>query len=625
MNFYWLRNIRSHLTPLLILLAATLSVYAQILGHEFQVNWDDSVYVMTNAGVRGFSWENVKGAFSGSFYGNYAPLHLISYMLDYELWGMWPGGYLLCNLLLHVVNGLLVYRLLFSLHAARLLAMVGAALFLLHPVQVETVAWISQRKNLLAMLFFLLAWEFYRRYRLAATGEGKTYYLISLVAFVLALLSKSVTVILPVALVLFDNCFPSSTRKARLRDMIPFVIAAAIVAFLALQSQAPVDSGWGAEGGGRAIDFHGGSPLATFFTMLPVFCRYLGMLVWPMGLSADYDPTIHTSPDSVVIASALALSVVGLLCCRLLRYDRRLGFWAIFFFLGLAPVSQIVPLITLMNDRYLYFPLLGFSALAGALVLFLRERLGSRCPLVLYVVIALMLMLCSVVSFQRAALWRSPVTLWNDAITVSPGKSLNWERLGEAYHFSHPMQPDEALKAYRKALEIDPNNRFTLYNIGLLYTSLGDYNNAHAVLTRLLDGSPEHVMGLTALGNLYRYTGRYNEAEKAYAHAYVLQPNALEVVVSLGELELIRGRLDSAKRYFMTVEGKRADDPEIAYDLACVEALSGRIDTALVWLEKSLQRGFNDHGRVYNNRELAALWSDPRYAELLNRFASQLR
>jgi protein O-mannosyl-transferase len=428
-----------------------------------------------------------------------------------------------------------------------------------------------------------------------------------------------------VALVLYDRCFPTGGRKNSLRDKIPFVLAAAVVAFLALQSQAPEDSGWGAEGGGRATGFHGGSFLATLFTMLPVLCRYLRMLVWPAGLSADYDPAIHTSPGPMVIASAGALAIIGLLCYRLFRHDRRLGFWTFFFFLGLLPVSQVVPLVTLMNDRYLYFPLLGFSALAGAGAVFLRERVGARYPMAFHVLIALVLGLLSLVSFQRTALWKDAVTLWNDAVTVSPGKSLTWERLGEAYHFSRPPRPDEALKAYRQALELDPSNRFTLYNLGLLYTTLGDYDNAHAMLNRLLTVSPDHVMGLAALGNLYRYREQYDEAEKVYGRAHALQPDAMEVVVSLGELALIRGQLDLARHYYEIVEGKGGGDPEIAYDLACVEALAGRVDLALSWLEKALQRGFHDHGRVYDNRELAALWDDPRYGELLQRFARQLQ
>jgi tetratricopeptide (TPR) repeat protein len=613
---------RPHIWPVLLLVTATLAVYGQCLGHDFIFNWDDNAYVAANEAAWGFSREHVRAVFSSYYAGNYAPLQMLSYMLDYELWGLWPGGFILTNILLHLLNGLLAYGLFLRLHGERLLATVGAALFLLHPVQVESVAWISQRKNLLAMFFFLLAWWGYCRYRRAAEGGGRIAYTAALAAFVLALLAKSAAVIFPVVIVLYDYCFPPADRRMRLRDKIPFVIAAAGVAALALHSQLPEGSGWGGAGGGRMAGFHGGSPLATFFTMLPVFCRYLGMLFWPAGLSAAYDPPIYQSFNAIVAGSALLLVGIGLMCGRLFRLDRRLGFWPIFFFVGFLPVSQIVPLITLMNDRYFYFPLLGASALAGAAALFMRDRWGGWHPAPVYLVIGLPLILLSVVSFQRTSVWRDARTLWSDAVARSPNKLTAWEGLGEAYHLAKPMVPGEALRAYQRALEIDPSFEFTLYNLGVLYTDLGEYDKGYTTLKTLLNKNPDHVMGWSAMGDVYLYQKKYPEAENAYKRAHALQPEAMQVVTSLGKLALIQGKFTQARTYYAQVEAKGGADPLAAYHLACLESQAGRKDESLAWLEKALRRGYGDYDSLARGNELSALWGDPRFHYLLDRYFS---
>jgi len=611
-----IEKLRQHLWPLFFLLAATAAVYGRIIGHEFILNWDDGFYVANNAAVQGFSIKNIRAVFSSYYCGNYAPVQMLSYMLDYELWGLWPGGFLLTNLLLHSLNGVLVYRLFFRFHGDQLLATVGAAFFLLHPVQVESVAWLSQRKNLLAMLFFLVAWECYARYRERVAGKGRREYLASLVAFILALLAKSVAVIFPLVILLFDVCFPIPGRTLRLRDKLPYILAAGAVAALALHSQLPEGNGWG----GYSKGYHGGSPLATLYTMLPVFCRYLQMLVWPTELSAAYAPVIYNSFEFAVALSAILLVGVALLCVRLFRYERSFGFWAIFFFIGFLPVSQIIPLVTLMNDRYYYFPMIGAAALVGGGAAFLLRKVGAQYATHLYVVIFVMMFGLALLSCQRAAVWHDARTLWSDAAKKSPNHFMVWEALGEAYHFSKPMMVTEAMHAYRRALELDPQNEFSLYNSGVLYENVGDFDKAHEMLNKLLDNNPDHVMGLASRGDIFLKQKNYEAAEKAYKRAYQLQPESVEVVHSLGDLALLQKRFELAREYFLQLEAKRPKDPEIPYKLACVEAQSDHNTEALLWLEKALQRGYRDYSAIHDGKELEALWNEPRFNMLLDQY-----
>jgi len=599
---------RFQIGPVLLLLTAAFAVYGRVIGHDFLFNWDDNWYVTWNESASGFSWDHVRTAFTSYYLGNYAPVQIISYMLDYDLWGLNAGGFLVTNILIHAANAILVYVLLLRWYDDRLLAIFAAALFLLHPVQVESVAWISQRKNLLSMFFFLVAWEGYSRYREAPAGKGRLVYAASVAAFVLSLLAKSMTVILPVVLVFFDLCFFKESRRLRLKDKVPYILAAGVVAALAIYSEKP-------EFGGGRTGFHGGSPLATFFTMLPVFCRYLGMLVWPVGLSAEYAPPIHQSIDATVIGATLLLAGVAIAEVRLYRNDRRLGFWVLFFWVGLLPVSQIVPMLSMINDRYLYMPIMGVAALAGSGAVLLRERFGTNRSAMLYLLLALPLMALSVVSFQRASAWRNSLTLWNDAVVKTPNSSRAWGLLAETYHFAGDN--DAARRAYERGLELNPEQVQVLSGLGDLYNDLGELDKGYELLNRLIKIDPEDAIGWARLGDNYLKRGDYTQAESAYKRALAIQPDAMQVVMMLGDLAVIQGRLEKARDYYSQVEAKGWNDPDTAYHLACVEALSGRKDEALAWLETALQRGYANYNALNSGKELTALWEDPRFKYLL--------
>jgi protein O-mannosyl-transferase len=595
------------LWPELLLVLAVVAVYGRILGHDFIFNWDDNRYVFDNPAIKGLSWPHLRQVFTSCYVGNYAPVQMLSYMLDHVLWGLRPGGYLLSNILLHALNGIVFYRLLLRLHADRCLALYAALIFLLHPVQVESVAWVSQRKNLLAMFFFLLAWTGYCGFRSAEKGKGGGSYAASLAAFVSALLAKSAAVILPPLLLLYDLCFPMGERRLRLRDKVPYLAAAAIVGLLAIYTQS-TDFG-----GGRA-PFHGGTPLATFYSMLPVFCRYLTMLVWPFSLSAVYAPPLHKTLDPLVIGAALLLALLSWLLWRLWQRDRRLGFWGIFFFVALLPVAQIVPLVTMMNDRYLYFPMLGAAVLAGAGASRLRSRWGALSSWVLGVP----LLLLALLSCQRAGVWHDAQTLWRDAVAKSPTASHAWSSLAEV-HF-RLLQVPEAVQAYEHSLALDPQNRLAIAALGPIYTETGDLEKGYAMLRRYLALQPRDAKAWGYLGINYKLRGNYPEAERMYRTALTLQPDSERVYFLLGDLLVAQQRLAEARQHLVRAETLWPAAPEVAYRLACVEALAGRPEEALAWLEKALQRGYRNYDHLAENRELVSLWNNPRFTMLLNHY-----
>jgi protein O-mannosyl-transferase len=254
------------------------------------------------------TWQHVKTAFSSYYVGNYAPVQIVSYMLDYSLWGLNPRGFLLTNVALHAANGVMLYLLLARIAGRKVWPLLAALLFIVHPYQVESVAWLSQRKNLLSMFFFLPAVLGYVSYRETKPPRGRCWYLLSITAFALSLLAKSVAVILPPILLLYTLCFRErQQRTGKVLDLAPYVVAAGMIALLALQSQSPDNDG------GRVYHYPGGSLYATVLTMMPVLARYLGLLFWPSGLSAWYMPQIRTAPDAAVASCVLMLlALIGL-------------------------------------------------------------------------------------------------------------------------------------------------------------------------------------------------------------------------------------------------------------------------------------------------------------------------
>lgn len=606
-------NVRNYMLDAVLLVCAVAAVYGRLTGYSFQIVWDDNVYILNNTAAHGFTWEHVKTVFDVSAVriGQYNPLSMLSFMLDFTIWrGLNPEGYHLTSIVIHTLNGLLVYRLLMRLHGERLLALVASAIFLFHPVQVESVAWISERKGLLSLFFLLISWEGYCRYRDAEKGAGRLAYAISLAAYLLSLLAKTAGVVLPLVLLMFDWCFAKKERRISLLDKAPYFVAAGIFSAIEMYSERP-------EHGGALVGYHGGGPLATFYTMLTVFLRYLRLLVWPSGLNVEHLPPVYRTPEPAVIGAALLLAVLAFAGYRLFKVNRKLGFWVMFFWVGLLPVSQIVPLILMMYEHYLYMPIIGVGALVGYGASRMRDSLGSRSAVPLYACLALWLLALSVTSYQRTAVWKDSVALFTDATSKSPNGFRVWQTLGEVQrHFGNN---EASMAALERSLQLKPDSTDVLWALAELHTERGELDKGHGYLRRLFEINPNYVMGWATLGNNYLVRGDYAKAGEMYHKALKLQPDALQVLALLGKLAIKEKKFDEARAYFNRIEAdKRAWKlAENAYQMVRAESLAGRTDEALAWLEKALYRGYPDYYTLNTNMELSTIWNSPRFAYLM--------
>jgi tetratricopeptide (TPR) repeat protein len=533
-----MERVRPHLAPLLLLLLVAFALYGKALGHDFLSNWDDRDYVTTNPDIMGFTVANLRHAFTNYYVGNYAPLQIVSYMLDYSLGGLNSGYFIFTNILFHALNAMLYYALLMRISGRRMLALVAALLFLCHPVQVESVVWISQRKTLLAMFFFLISFLQYLNWK---ERRLVIYYVISLAAFALALLSKSVVVVMPLLLICYDLCFRErETLWLLVRDKLLYLALAVACIILALQSHIRI--------GGIGAD-----PWIIFLNMVPVFSKYLVLLFAPFQLSIIYNGPIKTAFDMEVVLSLLVISLCLAAWLRTYRHNRSLFFWCSLFVLGLLPVANIIPIVTLMNDRYLYFPMLGFAAFIGHLPIFAAGNRVIGRVAALRALFAAFLLMLTVITWRQIDVWQDSITLWTDAVTRA--KAGSWylqdsnfikSALAEAltrrgFQAEQNGSITEARRYYVKALAYDPSWEMALSSMGRLYFLEGKHLLGRPYLIRLTEVYPHDDKGFVNLGTNYYLTGELKMAVENLTRALKINPGneiarklLREIVVATG-------------------------------------------------------------------------------------------
>lgn len=602
-------TLRRQAPYLLAIALLTLAVYGKTLSFDFLTNWDDPQYITNNQVVRELSLGGIIAAFTRAWSGNYAPVQILSYMLDHLLWGMNAWGFHLTALLLQACNGILVHLLVTRISGRESAGLLAGMLFVVHPVQVESVAWLSQRKNLLAMFFFLTSFLLY----LAAEADDRktrTYLVLSFMAFAASLLSKSVAIVLPLCLAAYELCIHGRRPLPELvRRLVPFVGAAAIIGLLTLYLQRP-------EMGGGRTAYYGGSPWATLLTMIPVFVRYLGMIIWPAHLCAFYMPSVKTAPDLEVMGGLLVLGAVCASGFTLYRRRNPLFFWLCMGVVPLLPVSQIVPMVTLMNDRYLYFPMIGVAGLAGHAM----ALVNTRRRLQLRVVSAVIVLALGVASFHRSEAWRNSVNLWSDASGKNPGSVDLMSVLASSYRDAG--RTEDAVAAYRATFAMpgtftEPRQeQAALLDAARLYMEQGYFTEAEPLLVRLTARFPAHAAGFATLADCLAATGRQEAAEAAYHRALDLDAGAVQALIGLATLLLDRNQPDRAGALLSRAVTAGADGPDLRVSQARVAMRSGNRPEALGHLQKAIDQGLANPSRLRLVPEFSPLADDPQFRKM---------
>lgn len=529
-----------HCISILILIAV---LFCKVSGHEFLINWDDVDYITQNPLIRDITVANLKQIFFYPFYSVYAPLHILSYMFDYAIWGLNPAAFKIINVVMHAACAIVFYHLLLRLHLNDIQAFIATLLFSIHPVQVESVVWASERKSMLSLLFFLGAWFAWDIWNRDDVRNRYRWYLFSLACFTLSLISKPITVILPCILIaqelfLNDKKITINTMK----PMIPYMLLSGGFILLLLTT---------AKGaGGGTVPYHGGSFGISAMNMIPVFSRYLWLLVMPTNLCLIYNAPLKSSPDSAILVYALILLLFIITWLWLGKRKPVYFFWLSIYIVGLLPVSNIIPIVTLMNDRYLYYPMLGiapFMVLAGSDALKFFKIRNALLPVILSMLVITFL---SVLTWQRVDVWKNSLTLWKDTMTKAPpgtwyetSTNTNFIKEGyvealivEATRLNSEGRLDEAQQHCLTALSFAPDDYNALGLLAGIYMENNKPLEARPYLLQLVKNYSGSEAAHLYLGVNYGMTGEKERAAEQFRIVIRINPKNQRALQGLNDV-----------------------------------------------------------------------------------------
>ncbi len=665
MFIQWVKNSKCLQTRLLaaFLGLATLAVYWPVTHHDF-VDYDDNGYVTANSQVQsGLTAAGIKWAFTHPVGGNWHPITTLSHMLDCQWYGLQPWGHHLTSLCLHALNTVLLFLWLARVTHARWRSAWVAAMFAFHPLHVESVAWVAERKDVLSACFGWLTLIFYARYaqRPEAGGSGaglggrrsrfqippSIFYLLSLSSFALGLMSKPMLVTWPLVLLLLDYwplkrfaiCDLPVLRgitaeggrfticQKLVIEKIPFfalAVGASMVTYLVQQRVG-------------AMETLAGLPLELRCeNALISYCRYLFKMVWPTDLAVYYPRPAYWPPVWVMLAGLLLVGFTAVCWRKRVRYPFLIVGW--FWFVGtLAPVIGLVQVgQQAMADRYLYVPAVGLLLLLAWGIPELLQR--WRQPAVLAALAGwASVAACAALTGQQLGCWQNSETLFrhalkvtadNDvariclgeallnqkqtnaaisqfqlALQVNPGCAAAHENLG--YIAAQQGRIPDAIRQYQDVLLLKPKAVATHNNLGSLLSAQGRTSNALAQFQAAIQLDPACAEAYANLGLIAAQQGKIEEAISAYQKAVTLKPTLAWAHHHLGNLFATQGRADAAISELQEVARLTPEAAQVRAQLARLLAQQGRMTEAIAQLQAAIHwqadfaEAYNDLGILF--------------------------
>jgi Flp pilus assembly protein TadD len=556
-----LRAMRREAFICLVLVVSILGVYWQVKNHQF-VNYDDNVYISDNPQVQsGFTSKTLSWAFTTTQAGNWHPLTWFSHMMDYRLFGLNPRGHHLSSVLLHILNSILLFLLLRWATSVIWPSALVASLFALHPLHVESVAWVAERKDVLSTFFSFLTILAYINY---AKLPKKRNYLLVLLLFALGLMAKPMLVTLPFVLLLLDywplNRFqsrreygsgdnktdkssePSSEKLQPLRligEKLPMFILSGISCVVTLWAQEKA----GALSGLEIVPVKWRIANAILSSVY-----YMGKMIWPRGLAVFYPHPEDSLPIWQAVLAGFFLLMVSIVVIRMAaRYKYGVVGWL--WYLGtLVPVIGLVQVgEQAMADRYTYVPLIGLFIIIAWGLADLGKESRRRRNLLIVSVISLLLVL-ALCSWQQARLWKNSVGLFEHTLEVTTDNYVAHYTLGNALALQGNLVG--AMVHYNEALRIKPNHAEVHNNLGNALALQGNLPEAVAHYKESLRIAPRQGKTHRNLGVALDRQGKYEEAMRHYLEALRLNPQDAQSHNNIGVTLAEQGKLEEAIAHF---------------------------------------------------------------------------
>jgi protein O-mannosyl-transferase len=546
----------------LLLALITLALYRPVRSFQFN-NYDDAEYISLNPAVQdGLHSDTIAWAFTTGYASNWHPLTWLSHMLDCQLYGLNPTGPHVTNLLFHLVNTLLLFGLLRQMTGAVWRAAFVAALFAWHPLHVESVAWVAERKDVLSAFFGLLTLIAYVKYvkqfkiqrlRQAQSSHSKfkLYYSLAVVFFVLGLMSKPMLVSLPLVMLLLDywplgrifdlrfTIYDLKASEAResffrlLLEKLPFVLLSLVSCYITLHVQKS----------GGAMDTAPVPLAGRVANALNSYVSYLAKLFWPHDLAVLY-PHPKYLPMGQVIAAGIFLLVISAIALSFIRRRPWLAVGWFWFLIMLIPVIGLVQVgAQAMADRYTYLPAIGiFIAIAWELPELLALKPAAKPALATAAILALTA--CLVITHRQLPVWKDSVSLFSHTVEVTTGNPIAHGSLGQAY--AELGQTNQALTEYNSALALDPHDLMALGNKASIYSLQGRLDDAIALYQRAIEFHPNSYLSHRNLGSVYFKQGRLDDAAAQYRAAIEINPQFTPAVLDLGIVLARQGKVEAA-------------------------------------------------------------------------------
>lgn len=529
------------------IVALTWIVFGQTLGHDF-VNYDDKTYVYGNTLVQeGITLHGLSRAFVDIQTRNWHPLTLISHMIDCQLFDLKPGGHHFTNILLHTIAALLLFVSLRNLSVRVWSSAFVAALFAIHPLRVESVAWIAERKDVLSAVFFFLTLIAYARY---ARGPSTGRYLTMSILFALGLMAKPMLVTTPAILLLLDywplNRSQSSSWRKLVVEKIPLLVlavGASIIAF-ALQVRSSTSIG--------QLPF-----LWRLQNAVVSYVTYIWQIFWPFNLAVFYPHPDDRLPLWEVAAAAAFLIAITLLVFKLRKTRPYLLVGWLWYLFMLAPVIGVIEVgMQGHADRYTYLPHIGLYIAMTWLIVDLSAR-WTRQKEILAVSAGVALIALSFCAWKQTTYWRNSETLWTHTLAVTKENDVALTNFGTA--LMENGQLDDALSYFQKALEVRSGSEQRHYNFSLsvIHDSIGNVlarkgrlNEAIVHLRQAVDLRPDFPDAHYNLGTALFQKGDLDGAIAQWKTALSIHPNDAGALTSLGNALVQKGRLGEAADHY---------------------------------------------------------------------------
>ena len=567
-------------TVIFFLTAITLAVFWQTIGYGF-TNYDDNGYVTDNPYVHaGLTAKSLKWALVTEYEATWQPVVWVSYFLDRTLFGMKPQGFHLTNILLHLTNVLLLLLVLRKMTGCLWRSAFVAALFAVHPLHVESVAWIAERKGLLSSLFWLLAMLSYTGY-VEKPCVGK--YLLVALAFVLGLMAKPMLVTLPFALLLLD-IWPLSRVKIQeggrelwascwplVLEKVPLFVLSAIFSVVAYMVQ---------KQGGAVSSLARVSIDVRITNAITSYVTYLQHTVWPADLAVIYPHLGTDLPESRVLTSVIILLLTSIVIFHALPARPFLTTGWLWFIGTLCPVIGLIPFgVQMMADRFTYIPLIGVFVMVAWGI---PSVFASKNVLAIGSIITVLA--SAGAAYIQTGYWSDSVTLFKRALEVTQNNPAAHSQLGVALRAQGDLAG--AIDHYREALRINPQYLHAQGNLANALMDSERADEAVQIFRQMLQSRPGDFRTITNLGMALKQTGQINEAIRWYQEAVRLAPNYVAGRRNLGNALLQTGRIDEAiSQYFASLQFDQGD-PDVHHNLAIAFYSKGSYD--LAWREVHL-------------------------------------